>query len=146
MPLAIQYLDVYSIAGLKNGSVLDHWVSNMNMPSKGWNLFLRRGFNDWELEQVSSLTTRIDHFRISETLEEDEWRWLEDLKEKFTVSSAYSFLSRSNDIVFPANFIWIPILLTKVGFFMWLVDWNRVPTIDLLMSKGFQWPNRCELC
>lgn len=71
-----------------------------------------------------------------------------DSKRKFSVSSVYRSLTRQEDDAFLANLIWIPILPTKVVFFflMWLVYWNHFPTIDFLVSKGIQWPNKCELC
>jgi len=42
--------------------------------------------------------------------------------------------------------VWTQGLISKITFFMWLLDHNKLATIDKLKKKGMILPNRCHLC
>ncbi|CAN1345508.1 Putative ribonuclease H protein At1g65750 [Linum perenne] len=67
----------------------------------------------------------------------------------FTVKSLKAFLSREKFLgvhEFPFDMIWSKVVPTKIQCFMWLSYHGRISTIDMLQSRGFQFPNRCSLC
>ncbi|CAN1305881.1 hypothetical protein LINPERPRIM_LOCUS26640 [Linum perenne] len=47
---------------------------------------------------------------------------------------------------YPADVIWRTHVPTKVCGFIWQVTHEKILTVDNLMRRGFQLPNRCILC
>ncbi|OVA13907.1 Reverse transcriptase zinc-binding domain [Macleaya cordata] len=49
---------------------------------------------------------------------------------------------------FPVKVVWRPEPPFKVTFFVWAAVLHKIPTLDSLQlqRRGFQFPNRCELC
>ena len=58
-PLATEFMEIFSIAGLKNGMIKVHLLRVEDVLLVGWTLFLR-GINDWEMETLTTLTSRLD--------------------------------------------------------------------------------------
>lgn len=46
----------------------------------------------------------------------------------------------------PVNFFEAPISLPTCHFFMWVLWWDRTPTVDNLIARGFVTPNWCYMC
>lgn len=63
-----------------------------------------------------------------------DWRvWLPDVDNGFTVKSRYQALTNGDTTSFPDLFIWSKLVSSEISFFMWLVWWDRIPTLDNLI-------------
>ncbi|CAN1798982.1 hypothetical protein LINPERHAP1_LOCUS21951 [Linum perenne] len=76
-------------------------------------------------------------------------RWTLEPKGVFTVRSMARQLSGCvfggfDD--FPAEVIWRKHVPSKVAAFVWQASLNNISTIDNLVRRGFQFPNRCIMC
>lgn len=76
---------------------------------------------------------------------DDVFLWKSDPKGEFTVSSTYKITFSQIHNPF-WNKVWNSILIPKVNMFFWLASYNSILTIDNLIRRGFNFPNRCELC
>ncbi|CAN1851678.1 Putative ribonuclease H protein At1g65750 [Linum perenne] len=67
----------------------------------------------------------------------------------FSVKSFKSHLSKQKfpgvrD--FPVDTVWSKVVPLKIQCFGWLAYHGRISTLDVLQSRGFQFPNWCSLC
>ncbi|OVA11574.1 Reverse transcriptase zinc-binding domain [Macleaya cordata] len=109
----------------------------------GWNLFLHREVNDWELDEFANLTNLLEG-TVVEAEAADQRIW--DNSDKcFSVRAAYvSFQTDMPSSSFPVKVVWILEPPSKVTFFVWAAVLHKIPTLDYLQRRGFQ--NQCELC
>lgn len=64
----------------------------------------------------------------------------------FSAKSCYLVLSQVGRGPFPFKFLPKSHAPFKVAFFLWLVFWDKVITMDHLISRGLHMPNRCLMC
>ncbi|XP_049406091.1 uncharacterized protein LOC125869678 [Solanum stenotomum] len=89
---------------------------------QGWNLFLRRHLNDWEIEKS-------------------------DIHGKFSVNSAYWALKTADqETDWPWRMIGKPKVPYKVNCFLWLLSKEAVLTHENLKKRGYRFASRCTLC
>ncbi|KAF5178681.1 hypothetical protein FRX31_031732 [Thalictrum thalictroides] len=131
---------------MKDGSVRDHYEDGY-----GWNANLRRTlFRESERTQLDSLMGMLGNVSLNE--EEDEWEWVLEKSNVFSVKSCYEFLEKevyireSGNVQFPWKRIWEDKIPTNVKFFKWTFHWDRLLTVDRLQKLGLIMPNRCGLC
>lgn len=88
-PLAIAFLEVYSLANLKFGLVADH--IDMENDHLAWDLHLRR-VNDWELSSLSSLIICLDRVGLGGSTEEDSRCWQPCSSGFYSIKSMFNIL------------------------------------------------------
>lgn len=64
--------------------VVDYWTQNEECGF--WNIELRHGLNDWEIEDLSNLYNRVHHFHLRRDVE-DHLSWIVSNNKLFTVKS-----------------------------------------------------------
>lgn len=80
------------------------------------------------------------------TGEPDDVLWKKDKSGSFTVRSAYFTLKNAPLIGSHTHRIWKLNVPPRMKIFGWLMLLNRVLTIDNLIKRGWQIPNRCVMC
>ncbi|RVW22247.1 LINE-1 reverse transcriptase-like [Vitis vinifera] len=140
--LSQSFPQLFTLAGHKNAKVCEVWDSSLGQG--GWNLSLARDFNDWEIDQIGEMLNLLKDFKISQ--EEDLVRWKREGNGVFGAKGAYKSLSGYSIGAFPNRRIWMDKVPTKVSFFAWEAAWGKILTLDKLQKRGWQLPNRCNLC
>ena len=110
-----------------------------------WDLRFYRAFEDWELVASYSLLqfiqTRIHWGERRDTL---CWRLKGD--GKFDTRSCYHAIRGTPNSLFPWKGVWKPKVPKRVTFFLWIVAYDRILTLDNLMLRGHPLANRCCMC
>lgn len=83
---------------------------------------------------------------LGDLLLKDERLWSLDDENGFFVKSMYNAMDQRTSLSFPSLFIWNKDVPSKISFFMWTLSWDRAPTLDNLIHRGFVSPNRCSMC
>lgn len=110
-----------------------------------WDPGLRRDPNDWELGELLSLLEILGNLKpFMERV--NTWVWKLNHKGHFTSKSFYLALSNSLMDWFPHKSIWIPIIPSKISFFMWNTFLDKILTLNHLQRRGWNLANRCILC
>lgn len=104
-----------------------------------WAPMLRRAL----FPRVSQLLEKLQTLHIDRDLE-DRRTWRVALGVDFSVKSYYGFIANHRMIMGPE--IWYNGIPLKVQFFMWTAVLEKISTMDLLWSKGFNMPSVCLLC
>ncbi|RVX05565.1 putative mitochondrial protein [Vitis vinifera] len=133
---------LFELAVHRNATINEMWDPSMGQG--GWNLRFHRDFNDWELDLIRGLLNRLRDFRI--TSEEDAVLWKEGSHGKCGVKVAYNVLTVINACAFPTKCVWVDKVPTKTAFFAWEAAWGKILTLDRLLKRGWQLPNRYFLC
>ncbi|WMV10142.1 hypothetical protein MTR67_003527 [Solanum verrucosum] len=111
---------------------------------QGWNLFLRRGLNDWEMTTIARF---YDTMQMATNLtgEEDRLVWKGERGGEFTVKSAYRELRSTEEqhAGWPWRMIWRTEIPYKVNYFTWLLAKQAVLTHENLNKRK---PNLCSSC
>ncbi|XP_078150208.1 uncharacterized protein LOC144545516 [Carex rostrata] len=139
MPLKYQYPDLYLQA--QRGNL---YVSEANNGGD-WDLALETYLSQDSIDQSEELMQQLQHINIEETVADVVlWRW--EMTKSFTVKSFYKGIEEYpivNDIRARAWNIGAP---PRVLIFIWLMLRNRILTVDNLVRRGWEIPNRCVLC
>ena len=130
------------MAANKEALVADLWDSSRE--EGGWIPRFVRSFNDSKLDEILCLLNAIQGKKIIES-QEDLMSFKETKDGSFSVKLLFKALDRSENVVFPHNFIWNSWVPTKVSFFAWEASWDKVLTLDHL-KKGRALANKCFLC
>jgi len=135
------HLELYVLCQQQQATVATMWTG------QGWNLFLRRHLNDWEIEKVIALQNSVDNFS-NLTEEKDSLVWQSDIHGKFSVNSAYRALNKTADqeTDWPWRMIWKPKVPYKVNCFLWLLSKEAVLTHENLKKRGYHFASRSTLC
>ncbi|WMV25830.1 hypothetical protein MTR67_019215 [Solanum verrucosum] len=114
---------------------------------QGWNLFLRRNLQDWEIDEVAEFQDSVGSFS-NLTEKKDLLVWQNDTKGQFSVNSIYKELNKNagQETEWPWKSIWKPKVPYKVNCFMWLLTKEAVLTHENLKKRGYQLASRCTLC
>ncbi|WMV33010.1 hypothetical protein MTR67_026395 [Solanum verrucosum] len=119
----------------------------MMWTGQGWNLYLRRYLNDWEIGRITEFYNSVARFN-NLTEEVDRLEWNRNSKGIFSVKSAYRELNvevgKERD--WPWKMIWKPKIPYKVNCFIWLLAKEAVLTHDNLNKRGHQLTAGCFLC
>lgn len=100
-----------------------------------------------ELSIISCL--QIYHSSRINVDQDDELQWPMTKSKCYTVKSACDNLSLENGITQHNSmftFIWNLKCPPKIGFFLWLIAHDRLPTTDLLRRRGIEVPATCVFC
>ncbi|WMV22465.1 hypothetical protein MTR67_015850 [Solanum verrucosum] len=123
------------------------WATVATMwTEQGWNLFLRRNLQDWEIDKVAEFQDSVGSF--SNLTEKDFLVWQNDTKGQFSVNSIYKELNKNagQETAWPWKSIWKPKVPYKVNCFMWFLTKEAVLTHENLKKRGYQLASRCTLC
>ena len=89
----------------------------------GWNFRFERHFIDWELEEAQRFLCVVNTKSLN-PLSDDRQNGAKD--GTFSVKSSYDLLEGGRQQLVPVKMIWNPLVLTKVGFFVWEVWWGKI--------------------
>ncbi|WMV23798.1 hypothetical protein MTR67_017183 [Solanum verrucosum] len=83
---------------------------------EGWNLFLRRHLNDWEMKRIAKFYNSVAGFNNLNG-GEDRLEWNKDRNGKFSINSAYKELNSTvvKERDWPWKMIWKPKIPYKVN-------------------------------
>ncbi|XP_026383952.1 uncharacterized protein LOC113279473 [Papaver somniferum] len=113
-----------------------------------WNLHIPRRLTAAVRVELRLLTADLHNVRFIYN-QVDELQWSLTKNHKFSVSSVYEILTEQ-DTSLPSgpifNFIWKLKCPPKIGFFLWLLAYNRMPTIDLLRRRNIDVPADFLFC
>lgn len=114
---------------------------------QGWNLYLRRNLNDWEIITIATFQETVPQ-NINLTREGDSLEWKVDSRGVFTVRSAYRDLisTELQEIGWPWRMIWKTKIPYKVNYFTWLLSKEEVLTHENLNRRKLNLCSRCYLC
>ena len=76
----------------------------------------------------------------------DEFIWKATLDGEFLVKSAYKIMFDKSLEPNDWGNVWFNHLILKINIFWWTTIHGKIITIDNLMKRGFQIPNRCYMC
>ncbi|XP_022019235.1 uncharacterized protein LOC110919270 [Helianthus annuus] len=98
-----------------------------------------------EMQELSSLSGMLSSFSIGSG--RDKWKWLGDSTGLFSVKSAKDLLARSRCVSNVQVIDWCKWVPIKCNIFVWRLELNRIPTFDVLASRGIAIRSRtCPLC
>lgn len=69
-PVNVKNPNLFSLVSNKEGSIKDHMIRGQSFYS--WNLHFRRDIDDWELEDVSNLLSRLDSVSLGNREDKDK--------------------------------------------------------------------------
>lgn len=97
---------------------------------------------------MARLIDTLESNRLGDRDVEDKRLWQLDEEKGFSVQSLYWAQDQSPPNSFPDRFIWNSRVPSKLFFFFffWLLWWDKVQTVDHLVSKGMLRPNKCFMC
>ncbi|XP_057770894.1 uncharacterized protein LOC130990686 [Salvia miltiorrhiza] len=78
--------------------------------------------------------------------DEDTRFWKHSVSGEVTSATAYSHTSQDFPKVLWGNWIWERFIPERRSIVCWRVIHQRLPTVDNLIRRGIQGPNRCALC
>lgn len=143
---------MYEISNSKHCSLLQLYVPDDS--GCYWNFGTRRRLYDAEIAEFTVLTPILNSIVFSLD-EDDELVWVGEFSGAFSVKSAYQLdtLTTSNPS-FPRKKIWSNAWPHKIGFFLWQLVLDSLPTIDNLQHRncalsvfgGSSATNLCSLC
>ncbi|XP_026427449.1 uncharacterized protein LOC113323373 isoform X2 [Papaver somniferum] len=148
-PLYALFPSLYNISSTKNTCIFAAYHDSAN--GFYWILGLshRRRLYDNEISELSVMLPLLESIVFLPN-EEDQLVWLGDKKGMFTVKAAYAHLSQGTNppISFPSSKVWSRAWPHRVGFFLWKVCLNRLPTLSNLHHRrtALHSPSLCYLC
>lgn len=128
-PLKLTFARIYSISGLKEGTVQQYY--NMEGSSTSLSMHLRIHLNDWEVgeEGEGELMQILKNVTL---MVREEYRrvWAGKPCGKFSVSAFFKKLNLNGIYPCPATFLWKLKVPSKVAFFMWILFHGKSATQD----------------
>jgi hypothetical protein len=97
------------------------------------NLTFRQNFDTTEIAEWEDLEAELEGVQLAD--EEDSVRWMLIPHEQFTTSMLYEFYSFPGARNLKMEEMWHSNLPLKVKNFIWMVDRNRIQTMDNLGRK-----------
>lgn len=136
-----QHPEFFTLSQQQHATVAMMWTGH------GWNLFLRRHLNDWEMEKVAEFYNSVAGFNKLNG-GENILKWSKDKNGKFSVNSAYKGLNSAvvKESDWPWKMIWTPKIPYKVNCFTCLLAKEAVLTQKNLSKRGHQLVAECFLC
>ena len=117
-PLCSSFPSLYEVASSKGDMLADLWETNGT--GGGWNFRFERHVNDWELEQAQRFICTVSTKSLN--LLSVDRIWGNGANDgMFSVKSSYDLYEGGRQHLVLVKMIWNPIVLTKVGFFVWEV-------------------------
>ncbi|WMV23794.1 hypothetical protein MTR67_017179 [Solanum verrucosum] len=105
-----QHPELFALSQQQHATVAMMWTG------QGWNLFLRRHLNDWEMKRIAEFYNSVADFNNLNG-GEDRLEWNKDRNGKFSINSAYKELNsavvKGKD--WPWKMIWKPKIPYKVS-------------------------------
>ena len=146
-PLFRVFVKLYELAENKLKTVLYELAENKlkivaHMFARGWGVNgeawkRRRRLFAWEEDLLGECIVRLTVVTL-QVARMDRWNWSLHASNCYTVSSAYSYLTKtdfdrqqSNN----NNFMWLKVVPLKVFIFAWRLFLNRIPTRDKLFER-----------
>lgn len=143
---------LFTMSSSKGRTVSECMVNSNG--SVAWNLGINRSLNDWTIDGLASLLSRLDTIlHIQHAV--DKLIWWPGKHGKFSTKSFYYSIMgwspprRATPIPhFPGVSIWGSRVPSKISFFAWCAAHERVLTIDNLRKRHFPGftPNSCLFC
>ncbi|KAK2415745.1 hypothetical protein QL285_038202 [Trifolium repens] len=138
--LAIAFPRLFSLSNQKDSMVSD--FIDFEDGRRVWSFMWRRNLFQWEEDLVVILRGLLDPWVFS--LEEDEWSWLPEVDDGFSVRSAYKLLldDLGAEVVVDEALrgvlaqIWSSVAPSKVIAFSWQLLHDRIPTRNNLELRG----------
>jgi mannosylglycoprotein endo-beta-mannosidase len=138
-PLCIRFPRLYSISLQKNEYV--EVLLEVDGERRRWNFLWRRNLFQWEVDKVGHLEAFLVNVRLSQEI--DEWKWIINSEEGFTVKSAYDLLVDYGESPILSSYemkiftkIWESPAPSKMVVFSLQLFHNRLPTKDNLYRRG----------
>jgi hypothetical protein len=136
-PFSIDFPRLFFLSNHKEKMVRD-FLDGDDTLSFSWH----RNLFPWEEDLVASLLKLLEPKVF--TLEDDCWRWLEDVDGGFFVKSSYNLLSKElesveemeGELVVVLDQIWESSALLKVVAFSWELLLDRIPTRSNIVIRG----------
>ncbi|XP_026378866.1 uncharacterized protein LOC113273346 [Papaver somniferum] len=148
-PLSALCPILYNLSISKNISIMDAFL--IEVDGFRWNLGLnhRRRLCDTEITELYVAILLVESIVLVPDTE-DQLIWLGDKKGVFSVKTAYKNYSQCTFpiIRFPSSKVWSRAWPHRVGFFLWQVCLNRLPTLSNLHHRNstLDSSNLCYLC
>ncbi|XP_026442987.1 uncharacterized protein LOC113342770 [Papaver somniferum] len=140
------YPNLYAVSRAKDLTVAAMRPSVGNVIN--WNLHIPRRLNAAATAEFSLLSADLNGFKFHMCCP-DEVQWFLSKSKVFNVSSTYDKLTDNDDSLLTGpifNLICKLKCPPKIGFFLWLLAYNRLPTRDLLGRRGMDIPQGCLFC
>ncbi len=134
------FLSLYAVANLKHMFV-NQWLRRFAAKD---NLGFGPSLNFEEQQELGPMRNLIAGFMLSVDLDSISWRWSSN--GRFSVSSAYNFLTFDGVDDSNIRHLWSLRIPLRIKLFLWLAGRNRLLTADLLARRGWQGPSICVLC
>lgn len=97
------------------------------------------------MEQSKELMQQLQYLNIQQDVTDTVlWKW--EIIKTFTVSSFYRGMEEYPIVIDIRARAWTIKAPPQVLIFIWLMLRNRILTIDNLVRRGWEIPNRCVLC
>jgi zinc-binding in reverse transcriptase len=94
--------------------------------------------------EFDDLLGKLNGIRIRQ--DKDQLLWIRSATGKFTVKSAYEFITKTPHIDSRLQKIWEIKAPTRVQMFCWLQAQKKISTIDQVIRRGWIVINMCYLC
>ncbi|XP_026431924.1 uncharacterized protein LOC113329173 [Papaver somniferum] len=140
------YPNLYAVSRAKNFTVAAMGTTAGNTVI--WNLHIPRRLNAAARAEYSLISADLNDFRF-DISSPDELQWSLTKSKQFSVSSVYDKLTANNDTLLTSpisNLIWKLKCPPKIGFFLWLLSYNKLPTRDFLRRRGMDIPQGFLFC
>ncbi len=108
------------------------------------NLSFGQSLNWVEQNELGQIRHLIEGATLNDDLDSISWRWCSN--GKFTVSSAYNFITFDGVNDRKISHLWSTRIPLRIKLFMWLAGRNRLLTADFLAKRGWHGPSICALC
>ena len=140
-----RHLILFEIATHREAYVANMLVSQTAEEGWYWDVWLQRGFNNWETELVGAFSHALES-QNPPNEDRDRMRWRFKSKGNFDTQSFYVGLRGSSSTTFPWNNIWGMKAPCQVSFFDWIAAWGKILIGDYLRRRGIPIVDWCCLC
>ena len=126
-PLRCTFPSLYTLASLKEAWVIGLWVHEGERGH--WNLCFSKSLNDWEVDIVEELFSRLQGEMVVGE-EEDKVVWMNLSNNKFSLKLLYDALKLKEMFNFQKSVVWNSLVPSKASFFVWEASLGKVLIVD----------------
>jgi len=135
VPLAASFPRLFDLSVFKLVTVWEMFMLGWGADGGAWRW--RRRLFAWEEGLLGECVERLSNFVLQVDLA-DRWVWKLHSTHKYTVHSAYSYLTSVDNNISEdfKHFLWLKVVLLKVNIFVWRLFLNRLATKDNLHKRN----------
>lgn len=109
---------------------MDSGSLGLNRGGGHWNPLFLRPLNDWDVDKVEDLFSRLQR-KVVDSVREDKMVWMNLYNNKYSIKHLYATLELWVLISFPKRVVWNLWVPSKVNFlFLWEATWGKVLVLD----------------